>query len=127
MKRYLILPFLVLALSGCATITDWVPSFWDDNQSSRIIDVQVKINQIDCALPQDSQIKTIQYDLEWFETYSIAKGFLQKDVIRLTAPMKETVDAWAKRGNGSVAYCNLKKKILAEESRKAASAVLGRW
>ena len=41
--------------------------------------------------------------------------------------MKETVDAWAKRGNGSVAYCNLKKKILAEESRKAASAVLGRW
>jgi hypothetical protein len=127
MKRYLILPFLILALSGCATAVGWVPSFWDDNQSSRIIDIQVKINQIDCALPQAAQVKPIQFDLEWFKSYSTAKGVLQKDVIRLTAPMKETVDVWAKRGSGSTAYCELKKKILAEESRKAAAAVLGRW
>jgi hypothetical protein len=78
-------------------------------------------------VPQLAQIKPIQQDLVWFVEYSQAKGFLQKDVIRLVTPMQETVDAWVTRGEGSRAYCELKKKILDESTQRAAKAVLGRY
>lgn len=125
MKKLLLA--LCVMLSGCTTLQSWIPSFWDDNQSARIIDIQVKIQEINCTQPQDYQVRPILYDLEWFERYSRAKGHAQADVLRLTAPMKETVAAWVQRGNGSPAYCTLKKKILEQESERAAKAVLGRY
>lgn len=118
---------LVLMLSGCATVQSWIPSFWDDNQSARVIDVRVKVLAINCTQPQDYQVLPIQQDLVWFIEYSRAKGVLQQDVIRLVEPMKTTVDAWVARGTGSVAYCELKKKILLQNSERAAKAVLGRY
>ena len=118
---------LAVVLSGCTTVQTWIPSFWDDNQSSRIVDVRVKVLAINCTQPQDYQVKPIQDDLVWFIEYSRAKGFTQGDVIRLVEPMKEIVDAWVKRGNGSPAYCELKKKMLIQTSERAAKAVLGRY
>ena len=123
----LIIILAAVLLSGCSTVGSWIPSFWDDNQSARIIDVRVRVLGIDCAVPQLAQIKPIQQDLVWFVEYSQAKGFLQKDVIRLVTPMQETVDAWVTRGEGSRAYCELKKKILDESTQRAAKAVLGRY
>lgn len=127
MKRYLIIPFLALTLQGCSTVQNWIPSFWDDNQSASIINVRQRVEQINCDKEQLPQIESVAREIRWFELYSESKGFLQKDVLRVVAPMKETADAWVKRGEGSKAYCGIKKKLLTEQSTRAAEVILGRW
>ena len=120
---------LVMALTGCASITSVIPSFWDDNQSSRIIDVRLAVERVDCAnaLPGVSRVRD---DIEWFKLYSTSKGSLQKDVLKVIAPMQETAEDWYKRTQGGTAskvYCELKKSVMQQQSARAASAVLGRW
>ncbi len=117
-------------ISGCATVTNWIPSFWDDNQSAKITDVRLHIDRLDCKGDQLAQIRVIRDDLRWFELYSQSKGKLQKDVLRLVGPMQETVEDMFKRnseGKGSVAYCELKKKIMQQQAERAAAGVLGRY
>ena len=126
----LIIIFALSLLTGCSTVKSWIPSFWDDNQSSRIIDVRLAVDRIDCAQPQLAQAGRIRDDLRWFELYSQSKGWRQQDVLRLIKPMQETVDDWYKRSldqQGSRGYCEIKKKILQQQSERAAQAVLGRF
>jgi hypothetical protein len=121
---------LFLLLSGCANIQSWVPSFWDDNQSARIVDVRLRVDRLDCSQPQLAQIAVIRDDLRWFELYSHSKGQLQKDVLRLIAPMQATVEDMYTRNTGGTAsktYCELKKQIMTQQAERIASAVLGRW
>ena len=121
---------LVLLLTGCANIQSWVPSFWDDNQSARIVDVRLGVDRLDCSKPQLAQITVIRDDLRWFELYSTSKGQLQKDVLRLITPMQATVQDMYTRNTGgtaSVTYCELKKQIMTQQAERIASAVLGRW
>ena len=121
---------LVLVLSGCASVQSWVPSFWDDNQSAKIVDVRLAVDRLDCSQPQLAQISVIRDDLRWFELYSTSKGQLQKDVLRLIAPMQLTVEDMYTRNTGGTAsktYCELKKQIMTQQAERAASAVLGRW
>ena len=122
----LVIIFTVL-LSGCASVQNWVPSFWDDNQSRSIIDVRSRVESIDCSQPQLPQSALIARELEWFRLYSESKGSLQKDVIRITEPMTKTVAEWRARGEGSPAYCTIKKQILQQQSQRAAAVILGRW
>jgi type IV pilus biogenesis protein CpaD/CtpE len=129
MKR-LILIFAALTLSGCASITGLIPSFWDDNQSARIVDVRQKIDAVNCSQNQLAQAQAIQQDLRWFELYSESKGSRQQDVLRLIAPMQETTADWVKRAQdnqASVGYCEIKKKIMQTQAKTAAKAVLGRF
>lgn len=117
-------------ISGCSTMTNWIPSFWDDNQSAKIIDVRLKVDRLDCKSDQLAQITVIRDDLRWFQLYSESKGKLQKDVLRLVGPMQETVEDMFKRnseGKGSVTYCELKKKIMQQQAERAAAGVLGRY
>jgi hypothetical protein len=118
-----------MALGGCASITSVVPSFWDDNQSSRIIDVRLAVERVDCvnALPGVTRVRD---DIEWFRLYSTSKGKLQQDVLAVIAPMQETAEDWYKRTQGGTAskvYCELKKSVMQQQAARAASAVLGRW
>ena len=122
----LIIIFAVL-LTGCASVQNWVPSFWDDNQSRSIIDVRSRVEQIDCTQPQLPQSQAIARELEWFRLYSESKGSLQKDVLRVVEPMTKTVAEWRARGEGSTAYCGIKKQILQQQSSRAAAVILGRW
>ena len=120
---------LVLVLGGCAGISSVLPSFWDDNQSARIVDVQLAVARVDCvnALPGVTRVRD---DIEWFRLYSVSKGALQKDVIAVIAPMQETAEDWYKRTQGGTAskiYCELKKSVMTQQAERAASAVLGRW
>ncbi len=117
-------------ISGCATVSTWIPSFWDDNQSARIADVRLGIDRLKCAGDQLAQITRIRDDLRWFELYSISKGTLQKDVIKLIAPMQATVeDMYTRnsRGQGSVIYCELKRTVMQQQAQRAAAGILGRW
>ena len=121
---------LTLLLTGCATVQSWIPSFWDANQSSRITDVQLAVDRLDCAEDQLPQVSRIRDDLRWFELYSRSKGTVQQDVIKLIAPMQETVEDMYKRnteGRGSVTYCELKRTIMQQQAQRAAAGILGRW
>jgi len=124
---------LILAtvtLTGCSAILSKIPSFWDDNQSARIIDVRLRAESLNCSEPQLAQIQSIARDLRWFELYSQSKGQRQTDVIKLIKPMQETVQEWEQRSvkqEGSKFYCETKKKIVIEQSKRAAEATLGRF
>ncbi len=132
MKRIAVLS-LVLGLQGCATVAgiqSYIPSFWDDNQSAKITDVRLDIEKLDCKLEQHPQVAKIRNDLKWFELYSESKGPRQQDVQRLIRPMQDTVEDWYKRSSqqkDNAVYCELKKKVLVEQSSRAAKAVLGRF
>lgn len=119
--------FFVVLLAGCSTVQSWIPSFWDDNQSNYIVQARLDIEQIDCGREQLPQVQSLQRDLRKFELYSESKGRLQKDVLRVVEPMKSTVDEWAKRGEGSKTYCEIKKKLLTQQAERAAKVILGRW
>ena len=127
----LILTIMIsVMISGCATVSTWIPSFWDDNQSARIADVRLGIDRLNCAGDQLTQISRIRDDLRWFELYSISKGTLQKDVIKLIAPMQATVEDMYTRnvkGQGSVIYCELKRTVMQQQAQRAAAGILGRW
>ena len=131
MKK-LLLVFALVLLQGCAGLTGLIPSFWDDNQSARIVSVRLDIERLDCKAAQKLQVAKIRDDLEWFRLYSDSKGGRQADVSALTKPMTETVEDWYKRvaaegHRDNPIYCDLKKKVLQEQSARAAKAVLGRF
>jgi hypothetical protein len=120
----------VVLLSGCASVQNWIPSFWDPNQSAKFTDVRLPGARIDCSKDLLVQAVQLRDQLRWFELYSVSKGALQKDVIRLIAPIQDTTEDWYKRsldGQGSVGYCNIKKKILEQQTARAAKGILGRW
>ena len=128
--RRLIAIITLVSLTGCASITSLIPSFWDDNQSQKIIDVRLKTDQINCEQAQLHQAQQLQSDLRWFELYSESKGKRQQDVQKIIAPMQESVADWVKRstdGQGSKGYCEIKKKLLQTQAKSAASAILGRF
>ena len=114
-------------LSGCSTVKSWIPSFWDDNQSNYIVDARMGAERINCDQLQLPQVIMLQTDLRKFELYSESKGFLQKDVLRVVEPIKKSVDEWVQRGEGSKSYCVIKKKLLVDQTTRAASVVLGRF
>ena len=118
---------LVVMLSGCAAVQTWIPSFWDDNQSAYITDARLSVERINCAEPQTVQVQRLREDLRRFQLYSEAKGSLQKDVIRVIEPMQSTAKEWAERGEGSKTYCEIKKRVLAQQGERAAKVILGRW
>ena len=122
----------IALLQGCAGLTGLIPSFWDDNQSHRIINVRLDIERVDCKAQQFPQVAKIRDDLAWFKLYSESKGGRQADVILLTKPMTETVEDWYKRVSqeghrDNPVYCDLKKRVLQEQSARAAKAILGRF
>ena len=127
MNKFFITLVLALGLSGCASVVEKIPSFWDDNQSARIINVRQMVEQIDCEKPQFDQVQLVARELRWFELYSESKGSRQHDVIVLVEPMKKTVAAWLERKEGSKSYCEIKKTLLTTQAKTAAVAVLGRF
>lgn len=129
--KFIVALVLAVTLSGCATIAQLVPSFWDDNQSARITDVRFNIERLDCGSDQiRAQVSQLRDNLLWFELYSESKGVRQQDVIRVVHPIRETVEDMWKRysaGQASTTYCEIKVRILKSQAQKAAEAVLGRY
>ena len=131
MKKTLLI-LSVLLLQGCASLTGLIPSFWDDNQSVKIVDVRLSLERLDCGQPQAAQLKPVRDNILWFQLYSASKGSRQTDVVKLTAPLSETVEEWYKRVSAegykeNKIYCGMKKKIAEEQATRAAKAILGRF
>jgi len=127
MTKILSALIITFAVTGCATVQSWIPSFWDDNQSHYITVTRISIEQIQCDAQQLPQVQRVATDLRTFELYSQAKGTLQKDVLRIIEPMQSTVKEWTTRGEGSKTYCELKKKLLTQQGERASKVILGRW
>jgi hypothetical protein len=130
MKKLIAILAVSLSVTGCASIQSMIHSFWDDNQSRAIVDVRQSVVQLDCEKEHAPQVKRIKDNLQWFQLYSDSKGKRQQDVLKLVAPMQETVDDFYKRSTekqGTKTYCEIKKKVMILQSDKAASAVLGRF
>ena len=132
--KNLIVALALISLTGCSAVSGLVskiPSFWDDNQSAKIIDIRQSVEQITCEPGTQAQdAEYILTKVQWFQLYSESKGTRQQDVLRIIAPMEETVKDWKKRSEtkeGSKSYCELKKRTLRLQASRAAESILGRY
>ena len=100
MKKLLVVALLTVSLSACSGLSSVIPSFWDDNQSARMVDIHTTAINLDCNKPHLPQASRLKLDMQWFVMYSEAKGWLQRDVLKLVEPMKKTIDDFYKRSSG---------------------------
>jgi outer membrane biogenesis lipoprotein LolB len=117
-----------LTLTGCASITDMIPSRWDANQSKSITDIQQQTRRFDCKGDQAAQINELAKSVEWFDIYANSAG--TKDILKLTSTLDKTVQEYQERvktGPVSPLYCDLKKKILQQQADILAGSVQGRF
>jgi hypothetical protein len=118
MKRILLL-VIMITIAGC----QYIPSKWDSNEARSIIDIEMSAKHFDCSnIP--SQINDLTRQVEWFNTYSESRG--SNDIVALFAELDKTVKEFKDRSDkGSVSgmYCEIKKKILIQQTEIVARAV----
>ena len=127
MKRLAAL-LLIISLTGCASIMEYIPSSWDVNQAKSITDIQQQVRHFDCKADLAPQVKQLAKEVEWFDIYSQTKP--TRDINKLTGVMKDTVKELQERVNkGPVSplYCDLKKKIIQQQADILAKSVQGRF
>ena len=127
MKRLLtVLAFT--GLTGCASIMEMIPSRWDANQARVITDIQVQAKHFDCKGNQTQQLDSLALNVEWFDIYAKTKP--TKDIAKLTGTITATVKEYQDRlkaGPVSPLYCDLKVKIIKQQTDILAGSVQGRF
>ena len=119
---------IIISLTGCASIMEYIPSSWDANQAKSITDIQQQTRHFDCKADLVPQVKQLAKEVEWFDIYSQTKP--TRDINKLTGVMKDTVKELQERVNkGPVSplYCDLKKKIIQQQADILAKSVQGRF
>ena len=127
MKRLLLI-LTFLSLTGCASIMEMIPSRWDVNQAKVITDIQQQARRFDCKGDQTQQINELAKSVEWFDIYAKTKP--TRDIAKLTGTMDKTIQEYQERlktGPVSPLYCDLKKKIIQQQSDILAGSVQGRF
>lgn len=127
MKK-LLLVCAVVVLTGCASIVEMIPSRWDVNQAKSITDIQQQAIRFDCKGDQLAQINSLDQSVEWFVIYSKTKP--TRDITKLTSTLQTTVAEYkerASKGPVSPLYCDLKRKIIIQQTEILASSVQGRF
>ena len=116
------------ALTGCASIMEYIPSSWDVNQAKVITDIQLEVKHFDCKAELKPQVDQLAKNVEWFDIYSQTKP--TRDINKLTGVIKDTVKELQDRvakGPVSPLYCDLKKKIIQQQADIIAKSVQGRF
>ena len=119
---------LIISLTGCASIMEYIPSSWDVNQAKSITDIQQQAKHIDCRVDLVTQVNQLAKEVEWFDIYSQTKP--TRDINKLTGVIKDTVKELQERvakGPVSPLYCDLKKKIIQQQADILAKSVQGRF
>ena len=127
MKR-LIAVVAFLSLTGCSTIMEKIPSRWDTNQAKVITDIQLEVRHFDCKAELAPQVNKLAQDVEWFDIYANTKP--TRDIAKLTGTLTDTVKELQDRvakGPVSPLYCDLKKKIIQQQTDILAGSVQGRF
>jgi len=118
----------VIALTGCASIMEMIPSGWDANQARAITDIQLEARHFDCKADLVPQVNKLARDIEWFDIYARTKP--TRDIAKLTGTITSTVTELQERvakGSVSALYCDLKKKIIQQQADILAKSVQGRF
>jgi hypothetical protein len=117
-----ILATMMLASCGIPSI-----SFYDDNESLLAVEVRSAAEELNCALKQEPQVRNIQNRVNTLLYFSEAKH--SDDVQEMVLPMKDTVDKFHERvkKNDSIAFCEIKKKLIVQQSKTIADAVMRRF
>jgi PBP1b-binding outer membrane lipoprotein LpoB len=126
--KHVVAVLLVVTLTGCAGLLEKFPSRWDVNQAKVVTDIQQGAKRFDCKGDQLAQLTALDRDIEWFDIYAKTKP--TRDVAKLTKTMVDTVNEFkdrASKGPVSPLYCELKKKIIIQQSEIIAGAVQGRF
>jgi hypothetical protein len=116
------------ALSGCASIMEKIPSRWDANQAKVITDIQLQTRHFDCKGDQVAQLNALSLNVEWFDIYAKTKP--TKDIAKLTGTVTTTVKEYQDRlkaGPVSPMYCDIKLKIIKQQTDILAGSVQGRF
>lgn len=127
MKK-LIAVLALVSLTGCANIMEMIPSRWDVNQSKSVTDIQQQAKRFDCKGDQAAQITALDKDVEWFVIYSQTKP--TRDITKLTDTLQKTIGEYKDRlktGPVSPLYCDLKRKIIIQQTEILAASVQGRF
>ena len=127
MKRLLAVVAFI-SLTGCASIMEMIPSRWDVNQAKSITDIQQQAIRFDCKGDQAAQINSLDQNIEWFVIYSKTKP--TRDITKLTDTIQTTVSEYKERlktGPVSPLYCDLKRKIIIQQTEILAGSVQGRF
>ena len=127
MKKLLVV-LAFIGLTGCASIMEMIPSRWDANQAKVITDIQVQVNHFDCKGDQITQLAGLSINVEWFDIYSKTKP--TRDISKLTDTILVTVKEYQDRlKNGPVSpmYCDIKLKIIKQQTEILAGSVQGRF
>jgi hypothetical protein len=126
--KHVVALLLVVTLTGCAGLLEKFPSRWDANQAKVVTDIQQGAKRFDCKGDQLAQLTALDQNIEWFDIYAKTKP--TRDVAKLTKTMTDTVNEFkdrASKGPVSPLYCELKKKIIIQQSEIIAGAVQGRF
>lgn len=117
-----ILATMMLASCGIPSI-----SFYDDNESLLAVQVRGAAESLDCSVKQEPQVRGIQNRVDLLLYFSEAKH--SDDVQEMVLPMKDTVDKFYERvkKNDSIAFCEIKKKLIVQQSKTIADAVMRRF
>ena len=127
MKKLLLI-LAVVGLTGCASIMEKIPSRWDVNQAKVITDIQVQVKHFDCKGDQTQQLGSLALNVEWFDTYAKTKP--TRDIAKLTDTITTTVKEYQDRlktGPVSPMYCDIKLKIIKQQTDILAGSVQGRF
>jgi uncharacterized protein YceK len=127
MKKLLLI-LAVVGLTGCASIMEKIPSRWDVNQAKSITDIQQQAKRFDCKGDQLAQINALEQSVEWFIIYSQTKP--TRDITKLTPTLTTTIKEYQERvskGPVSPLYCDLKKKLIIQQTEILAGSVQGRF
>jgi hypothetical protein len=127
MKKLITILTLV-SLTGCASIMEKIPSRWDVNQAKVITDIQVQVNHFDCKGDQVAQLNALSLNVEWFDIYAKTKP--TRDISKLTSTLTTTVKEYQDRlksGPVSPLYCDLKVKIIKQQTEILTGSVQGRF
>ena len=117
-----------LSLTGCASVMEMIPSRWDVNQAKMITDIQLEVRHFDCKAELKPQVDQLARDVEWFDIYAQTRP--TRDIAKLTGTITDTVKELQDRVNkGPVSplYCDLKKKIIQQQTDIIAKSVQGRF
>ena len=126
MKKLILIA--LVALAGCSTIKDNIPSFWDPNQSKIVTDIQQSARHIDCTGDLKPQLHALFLNVEWYDIYATTKG--TADMAKLDQVMLATIKEFEDRvaqGPISPLYCDMKKKIIVQQADIIATTVQGRF
>lgn len=125
LRKILLSSALIVALTGCS-ITEEVPSFWDDNESAKVVDLFISVSKIDCESHfVKNQIQEVSNNSQWLLHYARLKG--SHDVVSLVSKFEKTLVGIASKDVINVNYCRVKRDTLIKQSERIAQGIMGRY